>query len=70
MDWGLCEGRSYSDSCRPPRGLSSRTNTNHASTSTLYDSYARQTQTTSEHGAVTTYSYTTSPVLRKNSVRR
>ncbi len=37
------------------------TNTNNASTSTLYDSYARQTQTTGAHGAVTTYSYTTSP---------
>jgi RHS repeat-associated protein len=42
-------------------GLSSDTGSNGDTATTVYDNFARQTQTTSPYGAVTIYTYTTSP---------
>jgi len=42
-------------------GLTNDTGPNGASTSTVYDTYARPSQTTSPFGAVTTYAYTLVP---------
>jgi RHS repeat-associated protein len=42
-------------------GLASSADQNSAGTSTQYDSYARPTQSTGVHGAITTYSYGVSP---------